>query len=74
MILSFMYRYLFVVQDEFMKMRLAKEARSAGRSRRMDWKALAGMVGVLFVRSYRGPGRFYLAVLPGLQRADHRQP
>jgi len=62
MILSFMYRYLFVVQDEFMKMRLAKEARSAGRSRRMDWKALAGMVGVLFVRSYERAEAVYLAM------------
>jgi cobalt/nickel transport system permease protein len=62
MILSFMYRYLFVVQDEFMKMRIAKEARSAGRSRRMDWKALAGMVGVLFVRSYERAEAVYLAM------------
>jgi cobalt/nickel transport system permease protein len=62
MILSFMYRYLFVVQDEFMKMRLAKEARSAGRSRRMDWTALAGMVGVLFVRSYERAEAVYLAM------------
>jgi cobalt/nickel transport system permease protein len=62
LILSFMYRYLFVVQDEFMKMRLAKEARSAGRSRRMDWKALAGMVGVLFVRSYERAEAVYLAM------------
>jgi cobalt/nickel transport system permease protein len=62
LILSFMYRYLFVVQDEFMKMRLAKESRSAGRSRRMDWKALAGMAGVLFVRSYERAEAVYMAM------------
>ncbi|HQL89918.1 MAG TPA: cobalt ECF transporter T component CbiQ [Syntrophales bacterium] len=62
LILSFMYRYLFVVQDEFMKMRLAKESRSAGRSRRMDWKALSGMAGVLFVRSYERAEAVYLAM------------
>ncbi|MFH1493152.1 MAG: cobalt ECF transporter T component CbiQ [Candidatus Omnitrophota bacterium] len=62
MIFSFMYRYIFVVQDELMKMRQAKEARSVGGSRWLHAKVLANMIGVLFIRTYeRGEG-VYLAM------------
>lgn len=62
MVLSFMYRYIFVVQDEFMMMRQAKDARSVGGSRLFHWRALAGMVGVLFIRSYERAEAVYLAM------------
>lgn len=62
MVLSFMYRYLFLVQDEFMRMRQAKESRSAGGPRKLHLSALAGMAGVLFVRSYERAESVYLAM------------
>lgn len=62
MILSFMYRYIFVVQDELMKMREAKEARSVGGSRWFHLKTLANMVGVLFIRTYEKGESVYLAM------------
>jgi cobalt/nickel transport system permease protein len=62
MILSFMYRYIFVVQDEFMMMRQAKESRSIGGSRWFHARALAGMIGVLFIRSYERAEGVYLAM------------
>lgn len=62
MILSFMYRYIFVVQDELMKMRQAKEARSIGGSSWFHAKALANMIGNLFIKSYERAESVYLAM------------
>lgn len=61
-ILSFMYRYIFVVQDELMKMRQAKEARSVGGSRWFHAKILANMIGVLFMKTYERGENVYLAM------------
>jgi len=62
MILSFMYRYIFVVLDEFMMMRRAKDSRSVGGGRWFHVKALAGMIGVLFIRSFERAESVYLAM------------
>ncbi|MBL7091928.1 MAG: cobalt ECF transporter T component CbiQ [Candidatus Omnitrophica bacterium] len=62
MIISFMYRYIFVIEDELMKMRQAKEARSVGGSKWSHTKALANMLGVLFIRAYERGEKVYLAM------------
>ncbi|MFH0763322.1 MAG: cobalt ECF transporter T component CbiQ [Candidatus Omnitrophota bacterium] len=62
LILSFMYRYIFVIADEFMKMKQARESRSPGGSRWLNFKAHAFMAGVLFLRSYERAERVYLAM------------
>jgi cobalt/nickel transport system permease protein len=62
MVLSFMYRYIFVIEDEFMKMKQAKASRSVGDSKWVNMKALANMVGVLFVRAYERAESVYLAM------------
>lgn len=62
MILSFMYRYIFVIQDELMKMKQAKECRSISRAKRRDFKAYAFMLGVLFIRSFERAEAVYLAM------------
>jgi len=62
MILSFMYRYFFVITDELMLMQRAKEARSVGGSRWFHIKALSNMVGILFLRSYERGESVYLAM------------
>ncbi len=62
MILSFMYRYIFVVQDELMKMKQAKEARTIGGSSWFHTKVLANMIGVLFIRTYERAESVYLAM------------
>ncbi len=61
-ILSFMYRYIFVVQDELMKMKQAKEARTTGGSRWFHVKVLANMIGVLFMRTYERGENVYFAM------------
>ncbi len=62
MVLSFMYRYIFVIKDEFMKMKQAKASRSVGGSQWVHMKARANMVGVLFVRAYERGESVYLAM------------
>lgn len=62
MILSFMYRYIFVIVDELMKMKQAKEARSIGGSKWFHIKTLANMIGVLFIRAYERAEFVYMAM------------
>ena len=62
LVLSFMYRYVFVIEDEFMKMRRAKLSRSVNVSLRQEISTLANMLGVLFLRSYERAESVYLAM------------
>ena len=70
-VISFMYRYLFVLADEAMRLMRAREARSArpagagGSGGTLRWRAsVAGhMVGQLFLRSYERSDRVYNAML-----------
>lgn len=62
MIMSFMYRYIFVIEDELMKMKQAKQSRSVGGSRFFHAKVLANMLGILFIRSYERAEAVYLAM------------
>lgn len=77
-IISFMYRYLFVLAEETSRLLRAREARSAagpgnGRSGgSVFWRArIAGhMIGQLFVRSYERSDRIYQAMLARGYRGD----
>jgi cobalt/nickel transport system permease protein len=64
-VISFMYRYLFVLVDEAMRLQTARQARSAGSGGSLLWRArvLGGMVGSLFIRSYERSERIYMAML-----------
>lgn len=62
MVVSFMYRYLFILQDELEHMKQAKESRTVGGSRWFHLKALSNMLGVLFVRTYERAEEVYLAM------------
>lgn len=63
--ISFMYRYLFVLTDEAMRLQTARAARSAGSGGTVWWRArvLGGMIGSLFIRSYERSERVYAAML-----------
>jgi len=63
--ISFMYRYLFVLVDEAMRLQTARAARSTGSGRAMWWRArvLGGMIGSLFIRSYERSERIFAAML-----------
>ncbi|MEW6718743.1 MAG: cobalt ECF transporter T component CbiQ [Chloroflexota bacterium] len=69
-IVSFMYRYLFVLVDEAMRLLRAREARSAQplpgkKGSSMLWRArvTGNMAGQLFIRSYDRSDRVYNAML-----------
>ncbi|HET9589678.1 MAG TPA: cobalt ECF transporter T component CbiQ [Anaerolineales bacterium] len=70
MIISFLYRYLFVLTDEVMRLLRARQARSAASPGQrsggsLGWRArIAGhMAGQLFLRSYERSDRIYNAML-----------
>ena len=84
-ILSFAYRYLFVMVDEAQRMLRARDCRAAtlpdkaaGRSLRWRAGVVGQMAGTLFLRSYERSERIYVAMLArgfsGELRALSRRP
>lgn len=62
MILSFMYRYLFVLIDEILKTKRAKTSRTIYIKRWHNMKSLANIIGTLFIRAYERAERVYMAL------------
>jgi cobalt/nickel transport system permease protein len=69
-VISFMYRYLFILADEVLRLTRAREARSAGPAQGRGcgsilWRAkvAGGKAGQLFLRSYERSERVYNAML-----------
>lgn len=69
-IIAFLYRYLFVLTDEVMRLTRARQARSAAvpgqrSGRNVIWRArtAGNMTGQLFLRSYERSDRIYNAML-----------
>jgi cobalt/nickel transport system permease protein len=78
LVIQFLYRYLFVIAEQALRMRLAAQCRGGIR-----FQAAGGAIGVLFARSWeradgvyqamlaRGfRGRFTIAALPPFRAAD----
>ena len=63
MLMSFMYRYLFVIGDEVERLSLARNSRSFGGGVRLHVRTLGYMAGALFLRSYERGERIYGAML-----------
>lgn len=79
-IISFMYRYIFVLADEGLRLTRAREARSAtgpgGRSGGpLAWRmqVAGGMVGNLFLRSYERSERVHQAMAARGYKGELRQ-
>ncbi len=69
-VVSFLYRYLFVLSDEVLRLLRARQSRSATVTgyrpgRNVAWRArvTGNMVGQLFLRSYERSDRIYNAML-----------
>jgi cobalt/nickel transport system permease protein len=60
--LTLMHRYLFVLADEAERMRRARASRTFTPQRRFQWRALATVVGQLFVRASERAERIYDAM------------
>jgi cobalt/nickel transport system permease protein len=63
MILSFMYRYMFVLVDEVLRMKRARDSRNFGGRRIWQLKTVGNMIGTLFLRSYERGERVYAAMV-----------
>ncbi|KTB47945.1 cobalt ECF transporter T component CbiQ [Dehalogenimonas alkenigignens] len=63
MILSFMYRYLFLLIDEVLRMKQARDSRSVGSPpASFQARTVGSMIGSLFIRSYERGERVYAAM------------
>ena len=62
-VMSFMYRYLFIVIDEAAHMILARDLRSCRKQRSSMLIATGGIIGALFVRSFEHAERLYMSML-----------
>ncbi len=65
MIMSFMYRYIFVLTDEVMRMKQARDSRNFGSGGKRLWqiKTVGNMIGTLFIRSYERGERVYASMV-----------
>ena len=62
--LGFLYRYLFVLTEEVLRMRQARDCRRFGHARfRKELSILGSMLGTLLVRSFERAERMYNAML-----------
>jgi len=62
MILSFMYRYIFVVYDGLLKMKQARDSRMCRASRWLHLKTNAFIIANLFIKTYERAEAVYLAM------------
>jgi len=63
MILAFMYRYIFVLVDEVMRMQRARDSRNFGGRQFWQIRTVGNMIGTLFIRSYERAERVYGAMV-----------
>jgi cobalt/nickel transport system permease protein len=62
-IVSFAYRYLFVIVEEALRMRRARDARLFGGRWLWHSRVIGQMIGTLFLRSYERAERVYQAMI-----------
>lgn len=62
LIISLMYRYLFLLLDETGRMARARSSRTFARRKWLEWKSLAGVIAYLFVRVSERAERIYCAM------------
>lgn len=73
-LLSFMYRYLFVLEDEFERMQRSFRSRSVAEGKRwLQIRSFGNLLGVLFIRAFERAERIYLAMCArGFNGQDNR--
>jgi cobalt/nickel transport system permease protein len=71
--LSFLYRYLFVLTEEAMRMKQARDCRRVGRAPiKEELKVLSSMLGTLLIRSFEKAERMHYAMLSRAFSGDFR--
>ena len=62
LLLSFMYRYIFILVDEAMRITRGKRSREFGAGKWQQIKSTAPLIGILFIRTYERGERVYSAM------------
>ena len=62
-VLALTYRYLFVLIDEVIRLRRARDSRMFVRNRSRIWLSLTSLLGQLFIRSTERSERIYAAMI-----------
>ena len=62
-VLALTYRYVFVLIDEAMRLRRARDSRIFVTRRTGVWLSLSSLIGQLFIRSTERSGRIYTAMI-----------
>ena len=62
LLLSFMYRYIFILVDEAMRLTRGKRSREFGVGKWQQIKSTAPLIGILFIRTYERGERVYSAM------------
>lgn len=62
-IMNFLYRYVFLLIDEYERLQLGRNARAFSDKTILKLKGIAWMVGMLFIRSFERADRVYHAML-----------
>ncbi|MBM2833553.1 MAG: Cobalt transporter component CbiQ [Candidatus Brocadiaceae bacterium] len=63
MLMSFMYRYIFVLIDEARRLMRARSLRYFGSRYKEQFRAMGYMIGVLFIRTFERAERIYSAMI-----------
>lgn len=62
-IISFMYRYIFVFIEEVKSVQRAMQSRNFGGNKLWQWKILSALLANIFLRTYEQSERVYVAML-----------
>lgn len=70
-LLSFNYRFIYIIIDEFQRLNRGRKSREFGQRSRLSWRGRSWMLGTFFIRSLERSERVYQAML---SRGYHSRP
>lgn len=62
-LMSFFYRFIYIIIDEFERMQIARKSRTFSKDLALSWKAQGWIVGQSFIRSHTRSEMVYFAML-----------
>lgn len=62
-LLSFIYRFIYIIIDEFQRLNRGRRSREFGNRLRLSWKGRSWMIGTFLIRSIERSERVYQAML-----------
>ena len=62
-LLVFIYRFIYIIIDEFQRLNRGRKSREFGQNLGLAWKARASMIGTFLIRSIERSERVYQAML-----------